>query len=164
MTASHFGNVPRGERFVQSFWGGELPRVIISKVGFCDLWISGSSKWWRLSFSLLRRWRDVLSPHRKINSAMLFGSKGCPNRPPLSKDAVKHRSLYLKPVSQSATVVLQNCDDEVMKRSCWQTPIFIKSTTYLRRLQSIFFLKTDFVNSSETLPHIQSTVAFHDDR
>ena len=63
-----------------------------------------------------RRWRDVLSPHRKINSAMLFSSKGCPNRPPLSKDAVKHRSLYLKPVSQSATVVLQNCDDEVMNR------------------------------------------------
>lgn len=81
-----------------------------------------------------RRWRDVLSPHRKINSAMLFSSKGCPNRPPLSKDAVKHRSLYLKPVSQSATVVLQNCDDEVMKRY----PIF--------NLPSHFTMADDFAH------------------
>ena len=53
--------------------------------------------------SLFRRWGDVLSPHRKIDSAMLLGSR----------DAVKRRSLSPKPLSQIATVVLQNCDDEV---------------------------------------------------
>lgn len=45
-----------------------------------------------------------------------FQFKRCPNCSHLLKDAVKHRSLYLKPLSQSTTVVLQNCDDEVMNR------------------------------------------------
>lgn len=57
-----------------------------------------------------------MDPHRKIDSAMLFGSRGFQNVPLLSREAVKYRSLYHKPLSQIATVVLQNCDDEVMKR------------------------------------------------
>ncbi len=61
---------------------------------------------------LFRRWGSNLDSHRKF----VLHIKVRIICLQLSKHAVKHRSLYHKPLSQSATVVLQNCDDEVMKR------------------------------------------------
>ena len=59
----------------------------------------------------------LLPEYRKYASNPLLAFRLSREKVGLST-APKHRSLYLKPVSQSATVVLQNCDDEVMKRSC----------------------------------------------
>ena len=59
-----------------------------------------------------------MDSYRRIGSDTLFGSRGV-QIVPLSKGAVKRRSLatdFYKPLSQSATVVLQNCEDEVMNR------------------------------------------------
>lgn len=66
------------------FWGcaNEVVNchlIVISKVGFYDLWIS--------------EMKGRFIPSSKNWFYYAFQFKGCPNRPPLSKYAVKHRSL-----------------------------------------------------------------------
>ena len=67
----------RGERFVQSFWGGELPphRYFKGRISR-PLDFGGNQNDDAFQTLLFLRWGSVLDPHREIGSNILFGSRG----------------------------------------------------------------------------------------
>ena len=90
--------------------------IFISKVEFQDLWISEVIEMMTpLNLFCFGDGGPIWTPIEKLIQ-LCFWVQGVSKLSTLSKDAVKHRSIRSKPLSQSATVVFQNCDDEVMNR------------------------------------------------
>lgn len=86
------------ERLVQIYFG-------ISKIGFQDLWISGVIEMMTsLNLFPFGDGGPIWTPIEELVQ-IRFSVQEVSKLSPLSKDAVKHRSLYLKPVSQIATVI-----------------------------------------------------------